>query len=423
MKSRRRVERALSVACVFTRRCPRAPGHVKRLLWEFLPSLKEDLLIDRTICGLQRDIDARLGYALRILDAKLRAHPEVVLFATANGGAYHMQYADTRLRANKVFMSALVLQGGELLCWASEELRADRDVVLLAVSTDSRQRESCLRYAAEHLRADKDVVLAAVRRNGFALQYASEELRGNEEIALAAVRQCQNGGRYCNYWLCRIRGCVALSSVRGDVLKKVIVERLRQEEHENWESMRKSRNDDANTVTTNNSGPLEELGTPNFADKGVALSAVRNSMWAFRFVPAPLSEDLEVVLAAVKHTGGSEEIYKDDLDVVYCSDRVGMYHPLKFAGSFKHERQVVLEAVSWCGTALQHAGDELKSDREIVLAAVEQGGEAAFKYAAVSAQIDWRVLLTTHICERRKNRSEQDFQMSYQKRLVWQIST
>ena len=59
----------------------------------------------------------------------------------------------------------------------SEELRADREVVLAAVS----QNSEALECAAEELRADREVVLAAVSQNGEALGDAAEELRADSD--------------------------------------------------------------------------------------------------------------------------------------------------------------------------------------------------------------------------------------------------
>jgi hypothetical protein len=46
-----------------------------------------------------------------------------------------------------------------------------------------------LAYASDELRADRDVVLAAVAHNGIALSYASDELRADRDMLLAAVAQ------------------------------------------------------------------------------------------------------------------------------------------------------------------------------------------------------------------------------------------
>ena len=46
-----------------------------------------------------------------------------------------------------------------------------------------------LQDASEELRADKEVVMAAVKQDGDALKFASDELRANREVVLAAVEQ------------------------------------------------------------------------------------------------------------------------------------------------------------------------------------------------------------------------------------------
>ena len=68
--------------------------------------------------------------------------------------------------------------------FASDELRADREVVLAAVS----QHGFALQYASDALRDDAEVVLAAVKMDGVALKFASDELRGDREVVLGAVR-------------------------------------------------------------------------------------------------------------------------------------------------------------------------------------------------------------------------------------------
>ena len=74
---------------------------------------------------------------------------------------------------------------GMVLKYASEELKADREVVLTA----ARQNGEVLKHASEELRADREVVLAAVRQNGRALKHASPEVRADREVVLAAVEQ------------------------------------------------------------------------------------------------------------------------------------------------------------------------------------------------------------------------------------------
>jgi hypothetical protein len=77
---------------------------------------------------------------------------------------------------------AAVSLNGPALKFASDELRADREIVLAAV----RQNYKALRYVSDELRADREIVLEAVSLNGPALQYASPALRNDREIVLAS---------------------------------------------------------------------------------------------------------------------------------------------------------------------------------------------------------------------------------------------
>ena len=71
---------------------------------------------------------------------------------------------------------------------ASDELKADREIVLAAVQNDTYGM--ALQYASKELKADREIVLTAVQKKSYpsALVYASEDLRADREIVLAAVQ-------------------------------------------------------------------------------------------------------------------------------------------------------------------------------------------------------------------------------------------
>ena len=77
---------------------------------------------------------------------------------------------------------------GLVLAYAVPEIRADKEVVLMAVSRDGR----ALQFAAVELRDDREVVMKAVGHHGRAIEFASERLRGDLELAAMA---CTNEGR------------------------------------------------------------------------------------------------------------------------------------------------------------------------------------------------------------------------------------
>ena len=46
-----------------------------------------------------------------------------------------------------------------------------------------------LQYASDELEADKEVVMTAVKDSGSALQHASDELKADKEVVIATVKQ------------------------------------------------------------------------------------------------------------------------------------------------------------------------------------------------------------------------------------------
>eukprot|EP00928_Gymnodinium_smaydae_P044262 TRINITY_DN29531_c0_g1_i2.p1 TRINITY_DN29531_c0_g1~~TRINITY_DN29531_c0_g1_i2.p1 ORF type:complete len:105 (+),score=15.39 TRINITY_DN29531_c0_g1_i2:231-545(+) len=71
---------------------------------------------------------------------------------------------------------------GSALCYATKELRADRDVALVAVS----QSGWALSCVAEPLKQDRDLVLAALRTNPAALDYVHASVRDDPVIMWAS---------------------------------------------------------------------------------------------------------------------------------------------------------------------------------------------------------------------------------------------
>ena len=78
-----------------------------------------------------------------------------------------------------------VAENGEALRDAPDELKNDREVVLVAVA----KYGAALEYASKDLKNDKEIVMVAVAHKAYALKYASAELKNDKEVVLAAVAQ------------------------------------------------------------------------------------------------------------------------------------------------------------------------------------------------------------------------------------------
>ena len=76
-------------------------------------------------------------------------------------------------------MLAGVKVDGQILYYASKELRDDKDVVLQAV----KNKGIILKYASHRLRNDKEVILAAITQDKRAKEYiASDELLNDSDV-------------------------------------------------------------------------------------------------------------------------------------------------------------------------------------------------------------------------------------------------
>lgn len=88
---------------------------------------------------------------------------------------------------------AAVKEDARALPFAAPEFRADREIIMCAASQrflmDTGRRESALALASAELRADHDLVLVAVQNDKHALMWASADLKANREIVLAAVKR------------------------------------------------------------------------------------------------------------------------------------------------------------------------------------------------------------------------------------------
>ncbi|HDR9180263.1 TPA: DUF4116 domain-containing protein [Burkholderia vietnamiensis] len=125
----------------------------------------------------------RNGLKFHAVSERLKADRDVILVAVREFGA-NLQYASEELRNDKeVVLSALSSWLGSLR-HASANLRSDKEVVAIAI----KKNQNNLQYASEEIKDDKDFILSLpVFTDG--IRYASTRLRNDKDIALAIVRK------------------------------------------------------------------------------------------------------------------------------------------------------------------------------------------------------------------------------------------
>lgn len=177
---------------------------------------------------------SKQGGSLRYASDDLKGDKDVLLTAVSNQGAA-LQYAsdESHLKADRDLVLKAVGEWGDALQYASSDLKADQEVVLMALNNsglkrinemkkDSKfsqgleeggmlrswySRAGALQYASDEFKADKSIVLAAVKENGYQLQYASPQLRADKEVVLAAASNHPDALKYAQGGLNQDRDC------------------------------------------------------------------------------------------------------------------------------------------------------------------------------------------------------------------------
>jgi len=150
------------------------------------------------------------GLALDVAAGPCKADKEIVLAAvTQDSDAFSYVEKTGKVWNDKEFVLSLVTMQGFALQYAKTRLRADKEVVLAAVSNTG----TALLYASNNMNEDKDVVLTAVQQDGSALQYASEDLRKNQEVVLKAVQKTPRALKYALHGLNQDPDCLKASGI------------------------------------------------------------------------------------------------------------------------------------------------------------------------------------------------------------------
>ena len=254
------------------------------------------------------------------LEKIIRNRREVL---NARSPAYELHNASDELKADREVVLAAVQDSGRALHYASDELKADREIVLTAMNADQvdirNALPSPLAYLSDEFKSDREIVLAALSTSSEAFEYVDDELKSDREIVLAAVQ-----GPAPKFW--------GLPS------------------------------------------PLAHADEKFRADREIALAALEQAATSSKL-------DIDSLLALV------DESLKSDREFVLAVVQKNASALNDFDEKFKADPEIALAAVQASGSALEFAADEFKSDREIVLAAVLKRGEA-LQYASEEVKAD-----------------------------------
>ena len=308
-----------------------------------------------------------------------------------------LKYATRNIKCDKDVVLTAVQQDGKALYYASSKLCNDKDVVLAAVKQDGLviKLKSNGNYIVHFsMRNDKDIVFAAVQQDGSALEFA-KKWHGDRELVLIAIKNNNKQKNNISSYIDPIFGydkevvLNLIGSGDNDVLKNLAGDNMCDD-------------DEVALAVIANSIPGYDFGFKYLSDrlkdnKDIVLVAVKKVCIVFEFVSERLKNDREVVLEAIRQDGRAliwaSARLQDDREVVVLE--AVRQHDLalrRASARLRDDREVVLEAIRQDGRALEDASARLRDDREMVLEAIRQDGRA-LRWASAILRDDREVVL------------------------------
>lgn len=276
--------------------------------------------------------------------------------------------APDEVRSDKLIVTEIVSQRGVELEFASEDLRANPEVVFAAL----KQNAMAVQYASPELLSDRAFALRLVTTDGHYLQVLSDEMRMDYELVKAAVAHSHLGVA-----LSFAHPAFLESGLDFEIASLAFSQgfKLSVRRHVGFTSSRAVGLAAAECAADQ----FQHLSSDLRADRWFALKAMETNGCLLQFIAPELWDDSEVVAAAVSGhftLRGSPKVLRQHHTVVYhCVQRSGM--ELQYASSaLQADRRIVLAAVQQCGLALEFAAVQMRNERKIAEAALKNDRDA-----------------------------------------------
>lgn len=259
----------------------------------------------------------------------------------------------------------------------ADEYKDDKEIVLAALSSKSFKAHSgTLYYASPRLKSDREVVMQAVRFCPRSLLFASTELIADRQFILAAVR--------CNGMVLEF----APEQYKDD--KEIVVEALKDKRHQSEQIKFASKRlhlDEEVVLQAVQSKGISSLAASDAVRniREIVIAAVRENPSMLTKLTEEWKADRDVVLAAVRSRGEgyllghAAKALRADREVVLQAVKAGddVVEPFAYADEeLQGDPDFVHQIVEIRGSAVTFASPELKRDRRIALAAVQNDGDA-----------------------------------------------
>eukprot|EP00931_Biecheleriopsis_adriatica_P055386 TRINITY_DN32732_c0_g2_i1.p1 TRINITY_DN32732_c0_g2~~TRINITY_DN32732_c0_g2_i1.p1 ORF type:complete len:386 (+),score=93.18 TRINITY_DN32732_c0_g2_i1:126-1160(+) len=242
------------------------------------------------------------------------------------------------------------MQNWRALLFAPPEVRSDKECILAAMP----QSAEVLKCASTALRSDPAFLRDCFKVHGDALEFSSDEAKSHRDLVREAVRQNPRSLRFASPAL-RADPELVLEAVRGG---------------QPWTSSGCSALQCA--IHELDADAEVVRGAMHALDPAVWTTKVARDWRRLNEAPFEVRSNKDIVVQALRDSFGLALVMADV--------------------SLHADREVVLEAVRWCGEMLEYASEELRADREVVIEAVQQDWKA-LRFASEALRGDREVML------------------------------
>jgi hypothetical protein len=318
------------------------------------------------------------------MSCELRDDEEILDAVLANETlpSHFLQHFSERIRSNEEIMLKTIShpQGLSSLAFCSQDLKNDKDFLTNAIECGNHQAESqVLRHASHRLRAERDIVYLAVQKSGMNLKHAEYSLRRDAGVVLAASAENGTAFRYC-----------LPGSVKDDLLgdREFVLKVVQSAPNSIMKSCINRFKEDREVLLLALAHGLEWCSIPEALqhDKGFIMEALQRNPQLYMDLSEETRDNFDVAFQVIHVDDVADDVILEATE--RCPDllanRVAMLaiaknwwtdvlqETLQFSPSaIRNDKAIIMEAVKNDPVAFEYCSEELQSDREVVLAAIE----------------------------------------------------
>lgn len=293
---------------------------------------------------------------LRLTDEEKSVPETFEAFCESNSGGMGIVLSSEEMRDNHKLMLIAAKNGvGGYFYLMSERLRDDPEIALYAAETGNPSAHTCL-HISKRLRDDPEFVLKALQVSSYIYKYASDRAKTDPSVLLYVAENQPH----------QLVFILKIRKVKKEIREKIL--------HDKKIILAVAHTSPEILYTT---FPKQYLKDPDIieaafriSDKNACKRILKENPWAFEYVPSEIwHDDEKLIVAALKKNG----LLLKNLPEKYST-----------------QKQYALLAVQSMPTSLKYVSNNLKDDKDVVLAAINtEDSEGVLEYASSRLRDDY----------------------------------